>query len=73
MNNTRKQILIFIAFFVIDLLIAYTITGLLGVQNTIIIQSFSSMGDITYEVLICLLLVFVEATILDYIEKKKKV
>lgn len=73
MNNTRKQILIFIVFFVIDLLIAYTITGLLGVQNTIIIQSFTYMGDITYEVLICLLLVFVESTILDYIEKKKKV
>lgn len=73
MNNTRKQILIFIVFFVIDLLIAYTITGLFGVQNTIIIQSFTSMGDITYEVLICLLLVLVQSTIFDYIEQKKKV
>lgn len=73
MDNTKKQILIFIIFFIIDILIAYTITGLLGIQNIIIVQTFSSMGDMTYEILICLLLLLIQSSIFDYIEQKKKV
>lgn len=72
MDNTKKQIFIFIIFFIIDVLIAYTITGFLGIKNIIITQTFSSMGDMTYEILICLSLLLIEFSILDYIKQKKK-
>ena len=55
-----------IIFFITNTIIAFTITGLLGVTNTIIIKSFSAIyGDITWEVVIFMVLMLIESIIFD--------
>lgn len=55
-----------IIFCIINTIIAFTITGLLGVTNTIIIRSFSAIyGDITWEVVIFMVLMLIESIIYD--------
>ena len=59
-----KELIIMVIFSIINLCIAYFITFSLGIQNTILYRTYTSIQqDITYEVLIFMFLSFIEAFI----------
>lgn len=58
-----KELIIFIIFSIINLCIAYMITGLLGIQNIVLYESFTATQYIiTYEILIWFALSFIDAS-----------
>lgn len=59
-----KELIIMLIFSIINICIAYFITFNLGIQNTILYRTYTSIQqDITYEVLIFMFLSFIEAFI----------
>lgn len=59
-----KELIIMLIFSIINICIAYFITFNLGIQNTILYRTYTSIQqDITYEVLIYMFLSFIEAFI----------
>lgn len=61
-----KELIIMLIFSILNAIIAFAITGLFGITNTVIIKSFSLIyGDITWEVIIFMSLMFIEALIYD--------
>lgn len=59
-----KELIIMLIFSIINICIAYFITLSLGIQNTILYRTYTSVQqDITYEVLIFMFLSFIEAFI----------
>lgn len=61
-----KELSFMIVFCIINSIIAFVITGALGITNTIIIKSFSTIyGDITWEVVIFMGLLLIESIIYD--------
>lgn len=59
-----KELIIMLIFSIINICIAYFITFSLGIQNTILYRTYTSIQqDITYEVLIYMFLSFIEAFI----------
>lgn len=59
-----KELIIMLIFSIINICIAYFITFSLGIQNTILYRTYTSIQqDITYEVLIFMFLSFIEAFI----------
>lgn len=68
----RKELIIAIIFSIINISIAYLITNLLGISNTIIVKTYSTFyGDVTFESIIFMLLSLVCATIYDYKQNKE--
>ena len=61
-----KELSFMIVFCIINSIIAFVITTALGITNTIIIKSFSTIyGDITWEVVIFMGLMLIESLIYD--------
>ena len=59
-----KELIIMLIFSIINICIAYFITFSLGIQNTILYRTYTSIQqDITYEILIFIFLSFIEAFI----------
>ena len=59
-----KELIIMLIFSIINICIAYFITFNLGIQNTILYRTYTSIQqDITYEVLIFMFLSFIESFI----------
>lgn len=59
-----KELIIMLIFSIINICIDYFITFSLGIQNTILYRTYTSIQqDITYEVLIFMFLSFIEAFI----------
>jgi len=68
MSKTEiKEIVGVIIFAVLNTIIAFFITNLLGISNTVILRTFSvTLGDITWEVVIFMALSLIEALIYEY-------
>ena len=66
-----KEILLIIIFAIINIILAFTITNLLGISNTVVFRSFSAMyGDITWEVIIFFIFSIVEAIVYEFFKHK---
>lgn len=64
-----KQVIAIIALFLINIAIAYLITCSLGIQNTVLIHSYTvTTGDITWEILLLWLFLFLEAPLFNKID-----
>lgn len=66
-KNKRKELIGVIIFSALNILVAYLITVKLGIENTVVIRTFSALySDITWEVIIFLGLSLIEAIIYEY-------
>lgn len=67
MSNTEiKQFLFIILFVTINLVISFSITYSLGIANTVIYRSVTSMiSEITYEMIIFIILALIESSIYE--------
>lgn len=75
MSNVEiKQLLFIVLFIIINLVVSFSITNLLGIFNTVIYRSVISMiSDITYEMVIFMGLVFIESGIYEMVQIKFKI
>lgn len=70
-NSKIKQLLFIILFVTINLVISFSITYSLGITNTIIYRSVTSMiSEITYEMVIFMLLALIESSIYKMLQIK---
>lgn len=70
-NNKLKQFLFIILFFTINFVISFSITYSLGISNTVIYRSVTSMiGEVTYEMVIFMLLALIESSIYEVAQIK---
>ena len=66
-----REIFLIIIFAIINIIISFFITNLLGISNTVVFRTYSTMsGDITWEVIIFLVLSLTEAIIYEFCKKK---
>lgn len=72
MKSEKKECIFALAISVIGIIIAYSITTLLGIKNVVLYESLSSLGTITYEVLIWFAIVFPAALIYEIAQKKEQ-
>ena len=72
MSNTKiKQLLFIVLFVAINLVISFSITYSLGITNTVIYRSVTSMiSEITYEMVIFMLLALIESSIYEMAQIK---
>lgn len=72
MSNTKiKQLLFIILFVTINLVISFSITYSLGITNTVIYRSVTSMiSEITWEMVIFILLALIESSIYEMAQIK---
>lgn len=71
MKQNIKEIIGFIIFSIINIIIAYDITTALGIKDVILYKTITATtGDITYEVIIWWFLTFIEALIYEKITQK---
>ncbi len=72
MSNTKiKQLLFIILFVTINLVISFSITYSLGITNTVIYRSVTSMiSEVTYEMVIFMLLALIESSICEVLQIK---
>lgn len=68
MSKTEiKEVIVAFIFAILNTIVAFYITNLLGISNTIILRTFSvTYGDITWEVVIFMGLSLIEALIYEY-------
>lgn len=68
-KNKILQLIAIILIFIIDTAIAYFITCSFGIQNTVLLHSYTATaGDITYEVLLLWLFLLLEAPFINKFE-----
>lgn len=66
-KSDLKEVIGVVIFGIINTIIACAITNFLGIYNTIILKTFSVIyGDITWEVVIFMVLSFIEAILYEY-------
>lgn len=67
MSNTKiKQFLFIVLFVIINLVISFSITHSLGITNTVIYRSITSMiSEVTYEMVIFMFLALIESSIYE--------
>lgn len=72
MSNTKiKQLLFIVLFVTINLVISFSITYSLGITNTVIYRSVTSMiSEITWEMVIFILLALIESSIYEMAQIK---
>lgn len=62
-----------VMFLIINAIISFVITGLLGISNIVIYHSLTALpGDITYEVIIFMALSLIGASIYELVIEKQK-
>lgn len=67
-----KEIFVVIIVAIINIIIAFSITNLLGISNIVLFRTYTAMsGDITWEVIIFLILSLIEAIIYDIYKKNR--
>ena len=67
-----REIFAIIIFGIINTIIAFSITSLLGVSNIVLFRTYTAtFGDMTWEVIIFLALSLVEASIYELYSKKQ--
>lgn len=72
-KNELKQLLVIILLFIVDIAIAYFITCSLGIQNTVLLHSYTAMnGDITYEILLLWFFLLLETPLINKLETNTK-
>lgn len=66
-KNEVKELIGIIVFSIINITIAFVITGILGIQNVILYQSIATAMQytITYEIIIFFALSFIEAFVYE--------
>lgn len=74
MSNVEiKQLLFIVLFIIINLVVSFSITNLLGIFNTVIYRSVISMiSEITYEMLIFMGLALIESGICEVLQLKSQ-
>lgn len=73
-NSKIKQFIFIILFITINLLVSFFITNSLGIFNTVIYRSVTSMiSEITYEMIIFMGLALVESSIYEVAQIKFKI
>lgn len=69
-----KELLFILLFAIINIAVAFMITYSLGIQNIVLYQSLTAINyTFTYEVIIFIILSFIEAFIYDYRHIKSKI
>ena len=59
-----KQVIILLLFGLINIIISFTITNMLGISNVVLFTTITAIGgDITWEVIIFIVLLLIEAII----------
>jgi len=67
-----KEIFVVIIVAIINIIIAFSITNLLGISNIVLFRTYTAMsGDITWEVIIFLTLSLIEAIIYEIYKKNR--
>ena len=73
MKNEKKEAIFALVISIIGIIIAYTITSLLGIRNVVLYESLSATSFIiTYEVLIWFAIVIPAALIYEIAQKKEQ-
>ena len=68
-----KETFAIIILAIINTIIAFSITNLLGISNIVVFRTYTAISsDMTWEVLIFLLLSFIEATVFELKKHKNK-
>lgn len=73
MKRNVKEFILILTCYIINIIIAFYITNILGIVNVVVLRSFSVLyGDITWEVIIVMLLSLIEGIIYDLKQNEKK-
>lgn len=66
-----REIFVTIIFAIINIMISFFMTNLLGISNTVVFRTYSAIsGDITWEVIIFFALSLIEVIIYELYKKK---
>ena len=67
-----KEIFVVIIVAIINIIIAFSLTNLLGISNIVLFRTYTAMsGDITWEVIIFLTLSLIESIIYEIYKKNR--
>lgn len=73
MKRNVKEFILILTCYIINIIIAFYITNILGIVNVVVLRSFSVLyGDITWEVIIVMLLSLIEGIIYDLKQNEKE-
>lgn len=72
MIKNKKEFIAILIFYLINIIIAFYITNMLGIVNVVVLKSMSILyGEITWEVIIVMSLSLIESIIYEIKHNKK--
>ena len=73
MTKNKKEFIAILIFYLINIIIAFYITNMLGIVNVVVLKSMSILyGEITWEVIIVMSLSLIESIIYEIKHNKKE-
>ncbi|MFR7462808.1 MAG: hypothetical protein ACLUVE_02365 [Clostridia bacterium] len=73
MIKNKKEFIAILIFYLINIIIAFYITNMLGIVNVVVLKSMSILyGEITWEVIIVMSLSLIESIIYEIKHNKKE-
>ena len=73
MIKKKKEFIAILIFYLINIIIAFYITNMLGIVNVVVLKSMSILyGEITWEVIIVMSLSLIESIIYEIKHNKKE-
>lgn len=73
MIKNKKEFIAILIFYLINIIIAFYITNMLGIVNVVVLKSMSILyGEITWEVIIVMSLSLIESIIYEIKRNKKE-
>lgn len=73
MKRNAKEFILILTCYIINIIIAFYITNILGIVNVVVLRSFSVLyGDITWEVIIVMFLSLIEGIIYELKQNEKE-
>lgn len=73
MIKNKKEFIAILIFYLINIIIAFYITNMLGIVNVVVLKSMSTLyGEITWEVIIVMSLSLIESIIYEIKHNKKE-
>ena len=73
MIKNKKELIAILIFYLINIIIAFYITNMLGIVNVVVLKSMSILyGEITWEVIIVMSLSLIESNIYEIKHNKKE-
>ncbi len=73
MIKNKKEFIAILIFYLINIIIAFYITNMLGIVNVVVLKSMSILyGEITWEVIIIMSLSLIESIIYEIKHNKKE-